>query len=136
MKPPTTYTAHQVTEDLAMLVHRGSFLDESVFEELRRCPELSAQPAVQAALADVNRAIEQALRVATIETRDRVAAWLAYNMAYHLLEKLDDLLVIAGVRAESDRYRLIENAPTAFEWRAMFNEFAASGLVWEMRSCP
>lgn len=118
MKPPTTYTAHQVTEDLAMLVHRGSFLDE------------------KAALADVNRAIEQALRVATIETRDRVAAWLAYNMAYHLLEKLDDLLVIAGVRAESDRYRLIENAPTAFEWRAMFNEFAASGLVWEMRSCP
>lgn len=42
MKPPTTYTAHQVTEDLAMLVHRGSFLDESVQESVHAArPEYS-----------------------------------------------------------------------------------------------
>lgn len=135
MKPPTTYTAHQVTEDLAMLVHRGSCLDESVFEELRQCPELRAQPAIHAALADVDTAIDRALRVATKETKDRVAAWLAYSMAYKLLDQLDDLLVIAGVRAESDRYTTSETFSRA-EWLALFDAFVASGLAWEMRSCP
>ena len=134
MKPPTTYSVHQVTEDLAMLVHRGAFFDDGVLEELRRCSELSAQPKIQAALAKVDRAIERALRVATIETRDRVAAWLAYDMAFKLLDHLDDLLVIAGVRAESDRYTT-RSTITASEWLAMFDAFAASGLAWEMRSC-
>lgn len=132
MKPATTYTVHQVTEDLAMLVSRGAFNDDGVLEELRQCPELAARPDVQAALAEVNNAVEHALRVATIETRDRVAAWLAYSMAYRLLDQLEDMLVLAGVRGAEDRYE--RDATSASEWLAMFDAYVASGLAWEMRS--
>ena len=126
------FTLHEVTEDLAMVVSQRSWNDVSVLGEVRGCPELAERPAVRAALDAVDAATARALQVATIETRDYVAAWLAYSMAYLLLDALDDILVLGGVRRAEQRYDEWNNA-SFVDWSAEFRAFVASGRAWEMR---
>lgn len=114
-----------------MVVSNRNWSDKGVFTELRMCPELVARPAIRDALAEVDAAIARALQAAAVETRDEVAAWLAYSMAYALLDQLADVLVFAGVIPEERRYQ--RDATTAAEWMAQFESFAASGRAWEMR---
>lgn len=131
MRLKTNWTAHQVTEDLAMIHGHGLGADRDVFEEVRYCPELMAVPDVRAAIVDADAAVARALRIATIEKRDYVAAWMAYAMADRLLQSIEDILVFAGVVAPEHRLR--DDGTTAAEWMAMFQSYADSGLAWEMR---
>ena len=89
---------------------------------------------MRAALDAVDAATAHALQVAAIETRDHVAAWLAYSMAYQLLDALDDILVLAGVRRAEQRYEEYRTGPSGADWIAMFRAFVASGRAWEMRT--
>lgn len=105
--------------------------DHDVFEEVRYCPELMAVPDVRAAIADADAAVARALRIATIEKRDYVAAWLAYGTVDAALRMFEDILVLAGAVAPYHRYP--DSGTTADEWRTRFNAYVESGLAWEMR---
>lgn len=129
---PRTYTIDQVAEDLAspflIDMHAGS-----IAREVAGCEDLASRPRVRAALDALERAQNDVAIAAAIEASDRVAAWLAYSLAFSVLDWVDRLLVLAGARTEEQYFEGYAAVPTP--WHEQWEAFVASRRAWEMRSC-
>jgi len=127
-----TYTIDQVAEDLAAPFLVNGVATHHLPIEIAACPELSSRPRVRDALLALDEAQNAVAIAAAIELPDRVAAHLAYSFVWRVLNALDDVLVLAGVRDEADRFRSVE----ASDWDPKaWESFVESRRAWEMLSC-